>query len=173
MIFLPTLKISLYFCLVLACACTCSTCYTFSGASVPQHWKSIAVPLFDDESSFGQPALRERITALLVEKLQRDNTLQITDRSNASVELTVKIVSITADQPIAVAQGVQATRLRIEIRTSAVLTDNVLKKQVWSKTFSAFGDYAGGGGASERETGLQQAMEKLTDDLLLETISAW
>jgi hypothetical protein len=113
------------------------------------------------------------MTALLVEKLQRDNTLQITDRSTASIELNVKITSINADQPIAVGQGVQATRLRVEIRTAAILTDNVQKKQVWSKTFSAYGDYAAGGGAGEREAGLQQAIEKLTDDLLLETISAW
>jgi hypothetical protein len=165
-------KYSLYFCLVPVCACLWTACYTFSGASVPQHWSSIAVPLFDDESNFGQPALRERMTALLIEKFQRDNTLQLSDRTDASVTLRGKITAIT-DQPAAMAQGVQATSFRVEVKVSATLTDNVLKKQAWNKTFSAYGDYDPSGGATAREAGIQLAMEKLTDDLLLETISAW
>jgi hypothetical protein len=171
--YLHALRQSSYFCLVVACAFTWSNCYTFSGASVPQHWKSVTIPLFEDESNFGQPALREKVTSLLIEKFQRDNTLQVTDRGNASVELRGKIIAIEADQPTAVAQGTQASRLRVDVKVSVILFDNQLKKQAWSKTFSASGDYAPSGGTTERDAGLQKAIEKLTDDLLLETISAW
>jgi hypothetical protein len=171
--FLCGVKESMYFGLVVLCACTCSSCYTFTGASVPPHWNSIFVPLFEDESSYGQPALREKITNLFLEKLQRDNTLKLGDRGTASVELRGKITSVIADQPIAITQGAQASQLRVEVKLSVVLYDNVLKKQAWAKTFSAPGDYAAGGGLAAREAGLQQAIEKLTDDLLLETISAW
>jgi len=164
---------SAYVCLVVFCVCTCSSCYTFTGASVPQHWNTIFVPLFEDESSYGQPALREKATNQFIEKLQRDNTLKLGERSSASVELRGKILSVVADQPIAVSQGAQASRLRVEVKLSAILYDNVLKKQAWTKTFTATGDYAPSGGMTEREAGLQQAIDKLTDDLLLETISAW
>lgn len=166
-------KKSLYVSIIAFYACTWSSCYTFTGASVPQHWKTISIPLFEDESSYGQPALREKVTNLFIEKLQRDNTLQLSDRNMASIELRGKIVQVQADQPIAVTQGVQASRLRVEVKLSVILYDNILKKQSWNKTFTATGDYAPSGGISEREAGLQQAIEKLTDDLLLETISAW
>jgi hypothetical protein len=173
MIMLCAFKESAYFCLVVFCAFICSSCYTFTGASVPQHWNTIFVPLFEDESSYGQPALREKATNQFIEKLQRDNTLKLGERNTASVELRGKILSVVADQPIALSQGVTASRLRVEVKLSVLLYDNVLKKQAWTKTFSATGDYAPSGGTAEREAGMQQAIDKLTDDLLLETISAW
>ncbi|MBE0643751.1 MAG: hypothetical protein IH600_06695 [Bacteroidetes bacterium] len=147
--------------------------YSFTGASVPAHWKSIAVPLFDDESNFGQPSLREDLTNMLIQKFQQDNTLQLADRQSANVELRGAIISIIADQPIAVAQGAQASRLQISLKTRVKLIDHVTNKEVWSKDFTATGDYTAASGQSGREEGLTQAMENMTDDLLLETVSAW
>ena len=173
MTYLPALKKTLYVCLVAVCAVSFDSCYSFTGASVPPHWKSIALPLFDDESNFGQPALREKITSSLIGKFQQDNTLAIGDRATASVELKGTITAIEADQPIAVAQGTQASRLQLTLHASVTLYDNSLKKQAWTKSFTATGNYAPSGGFSERDLGLQQAIDKLGDDVLLETLSAW
>jgi hypothetical protein len=170
--FHPSRK-SLYLCLVAVCAVSFCSCYSFTGASVPPHWKSIALPLFDDESNFGQPALREKITNTLIEKFQRDNSLAIADRATATVELKGTITAIEADQPIAVAQGTQASKLQITLHASVTLYDNSLKKQAWTKSFTATGNYAPSGGFSERDLGLKQAVDKLADDVLLETLSAW
>ncbi len=147
--------------------------YSFTGASVPAHWKSIAIPLFDDESNFGQPSLREDLTNMLIQKFQQDNTLQLAARQSANVELRGVIISIIADQPIAVAQGAQASKLQVSLKTRVKLIDHVTNKEVWSKDFTATGDYPAASGQSGREQGLLQAMENMTDDLLLETVSAW
>ena len=147
--------------------------YSFTGASVPAHWKSIAIPLFDDESNFGQPSLREDLTNMLIQKFQQDNTMQLADRQSANVELRGAIISIIADQPIAVAQGAQASKLQVSLKTRVKLIDHITNKEVWSKDFTATGDYPAASGQSGREQGLLQAMENLTDDLLLETVSAW
>lgn len=173
MISLRASRISLYFCLILMCVPFWSGCYSFTGASVPQHWTSIAIPLFEDESGFGQPSLRETVTNTLIMKMQRDNTLKLADRGSASVELIGKIVSVIADQPLAVAQGSQASRLQIVLKADVVLYDKVQQRQAWKKSFTAYGNYAPTAGTAEREAGLSQAVEKLTDDVLLETISAW
>jgi len=117
--------------------------------------------------------LREDLTNTLITKVQRDNTLFLAEPATASVEMTGKITAVDADQPIAVSQGTQAARLQVIIKAEVTLYDKVLGKQAWKKTFTATGDYAPSGGTSEREDGIQQAVEKLTDDLLLETISAW
>ena len=166
--------IFLYLCPVFLCAALIGGCaYSFTGASVPAHWKSIAIPLFDDESNFGQPSLREDLTNRLIEKFQQDNTLQLTDRQSATVELRGVIISIIADQPIAVAQGAQASRLQITLKTRVKLIDRSTNKEVWNKDFTATGDYPAASGPDGRQLGLETAMENMTDDLLLETVSAW
>jgi hypothetical protein len=147
--------------------------YSFTGASVPAHWKTISIPLFDDESNFGQPSLREDLTNRLIQKFQQDNTLQLGDRQSANVELRGVIISIIADQPIAVAQGAQATRLQITLKTRGKLIDHISNKEVWSKDFTSTGDYSAAAGPDGRQLGLETAMENMTDDLLLETVSAW
>jgi hypothetical protein len=164
----------LYFSLVLTSAALCSGCmYSFTGASVPQHWTSIAIPLFDDESNYGQPSLRENLTNMMTEKVQRDNTLRLADQSAAVVEMRGVITSVLPDQPITVTQGAQASRLQIRLTVKVTLIDKSINKDVWSKNFSANGDYSADAGLAGRESGLRQAMENMTDDILLETVSAW
>lgn len=170
---LRTVQNTLYFCIVVLVSLSMSGCpYSFTGASVPQHWKSIALPLFEDDSNYGQPSLPEDLTNALIEKVQRDNTLQLADGKNASVECTGRIVSVVADKPIAVEAGAQATEMQVDITVEVTLFDNVKNKQVWKKSLNAFGTYPTGG-LTEREAGLKEAVDKLTDDLLLEIISAW
>lgn len=147
--------------------------YSFTGASVPAHWKAISIPLFDDESNFGQPSLREDLTNMLIQKFQQDNTLQLANKQSANVELRGVIISIIADQPIAVSQGAQASKLQVSVKTRVKLIDHVTNKEVWSKDFTATGDYPAASGQSGREQGLQLAMDNMTDDVLLETVSAW
>ncbi|HOJ02483.1 MAG TPA: LptE family protein [Bacteroidota bacterium] len=162
------------FTLLFAVATACAGCaYSFTGAAVPEHWKSIAIPLFDDESGYGQPSLRETLTNQLIEKVQSDNTLQLADQKSSSVEMRGVITSVLPDQPIAVSQGVQASRLQITLKVRVTLIDNIKRKEVWSRDFTASGDYPGSAGLSGRDAGLRLAMDNLTDDLLLETLSAW
>lgn len=166
--------IILYLSPVFLCAAVIGGCaYSFTGASVPAHWKSIAIPLFDDESNFGQPSLREDLTNRLIQKFQQDNTLQLADRQSANVELRGVIISIIADQPIAVSQGAQASRLQLTLKTRVKLIDHTTNKEVWNKDFTATGDYPAASGPDGRQLGLETAMENMTDDLLLETVSAW
>jgi Lipopolysaccharide-assembly len=173
MIYLRPVQNTLYFYVVVLVTLMMSGCwYSFTGASVPPHWKSISIPIFEDDSNYGQPSLPEDLTNALITKVQRDNTLQLADGKAASVELTARITAVIADKPIAVEQGAQATQMQVDITVEATLFDNVKNKQVWKKSLSAFGTYAAGA-LSEREAGLTEAVDKLTDDLLLEIISAW
>jgi hypothetical protein len=48
-----------------------------------------------------------------------------------------------------------------------------LRKTMWEKTFSNWGDYDSGAGISQRQTGLQDAIRKLSEDVLLDTVSGW
>jgi hypothetical protein len=59
------------------------------------------------------------------------------------------------------------------MNVKVVFQDLKLRRKVWEKSFSNWGDYDSGGGLSQRSTGLQEAIRKLTEDILLETVSGW
>lgn len=146
--------------------------YSFTGASLPPHLQTIGIPLVDDQSSFGEPGLREQFTTELVNLFIGDNSLEVTDRNRADCTLEGAIASIV-DAPSVVGQGEQVSRRRITMTVKFTFHDMKLRKKVWEKTFSQWGDYDSGGGVSLRDAGVKDAMKKLTEDILLETVSGW
>jgi outer membrane lipopolysaccharide assembly protein LptE/RlpB len=146
--------------------------YSFTGASVPKHLKTIAIPLVDDQSGFGEAGLREEFTTELTNLFLSDNSLEVADRTTADSILEGVITSVS-DAPSVVAQGEAVTKRRITMAVKFTYQDKVLRKKVWEKTLSEWGDYDSGGGLSQRQAGLSEAMKKLTEDVLLETVSGW
>ena len=155
---------------VLASLAGCA--YSFTGSSVPAHLKTIAIPLFDDQSGSGEPSLRESFTNKLIDRFTQDNSLEVADKSHADSVLEGIIVSLK-DEPLVVAKGESVTKRRVTITIKAKYQDLKLHKQLWDKEFSNTGDYEIAGGPVQRQGGIDGAIEKLTQDLLLETVSGW
>jgi len=146
--------------------------YSFTGSSVPSHLKTVAIPLFDDQSGSGEPGLRERLTNRLVEKFRQDNSLEIADKIHADSILEGVIVSMP-DQPQTVEQGETVTKRRVTVTVKASYQDMKIRKKVWEKQFSEWGDYPIGGGPAQRAIGIDAAIDKLAEDILLDTVSGW
>jgi hypothetical protein len=146
--------------------------YSFTGASVPAHLKTIGIPLVDDQSGFGEAGLREKFTTEVTNLFISDNSLQVADRTNSDAVLQGAITSVT-DAPAVVEQGEQVSKRRITMSVRFAFQDMKLRKKVWEKTFSNWGDYDSGGGLSQRQTGLTEAIRKISEDVLLETVSGW
>jgi hypothetical protein len=147
-------------------------CYSFTGASVPSHLQTLAIPLVDDQSGFGEPNLRETFTTTLINAFTSDNTLRIADRGAADAVLEGVLLPIK-DGPLVVTEGERVTTNRITVSVRMVFQDLKLKKKVWEKTFSNTGDYDPGGGFTARENGLAEAIRKITEDIVLDTVSGW
>lgn len=147
-------------------------CYSFTGASVPSHLKTIAIPTVEDQSTFGEPGVRERMTAELTTLFLTDNSFQVADRGTADAVLKGVITNIT-DAPAAVEQGETVRSRRITMSAKFTFQDMKFRKTLWEKTFSNWGDYPVTGGSSQRRVGLDEAMKKITEDVLLETVSGW
>ena len=155
------------------CALAFSGCvYSFTGSSVPSHLKTVAIPLVDDQSGFGEPGLREKFTTELIDLFNRDNSLQVADKSTADAILGGSIVTIT-DAPAVVTEGETVSKRRITMTVRFAFQDMKLRKKVWEKNLSNWGDYESGGGLSQRQTGVDEAMRKIAEDVLLETVSGW
>lgn len=146
--------------------------YSFTGSSVPSHLKTIAIPLFDDQSGSGEPSLREEFTKKLIDRFVQDNSLQVTDRSAADAIIEGTIVAMP-DQPLVVEAGETVSKRRVTITVKATYQDLKLRKKVWEKEFSNWGDYESSGGIESRSAGIAAAIEKLTEDILIETVSGW
>jgi len=151
----------------------CAGCpYSFTGSSVPPHLKTIAIPLLDDQSGFGEPDLRERLTNKLINKFVGDNTLEVADKSRSDSMLEGIITSVR-DEPLVVTKGESVTKRRVTISVKATYQDMKLKKKMWDKEFSNTGDYEISGGPAQRQVGIDAAIEKIAEDMLIETVSNW
>lgn len=172
-----SMRSTMVVCVLIATAAV-SGCYSFTGASVPSHLRTVGIPLVDDQSGYGDPTLREQFTTALTNLFISDNSLEVADRTTADAVLEGTILSIS-DAPTVIQQGAgqqqeQVSKRRITMTVKFAFQDKKLRRTVWEKTFSDWGDYdAGTGGPSQRQVGLQAATQKVTEDILLETVSGW
>jgi hypothetical protein len=168
------LKISAVFCLLLAVQCLllsgCS--YSFKGGSVPAHLKTIAIPIVEDQSGFGDASLRDTFTKQLTARFVSDNSIRLTDKNSADSMLEGVITDVN-DAPSVLVGVETVTQRRITINVHVIFQDLKLRKKIWDKTFSAWGDYASGSTLTKRDDGIQTALQKLEEDILNETVAGW
>jgi hypothetical protein len=165
-------KIYLYLLLIfLFSSFSCN--YGFKGSNPPEGVRTIYIFPFDDRSGFGQQNLSENFTLRLKDKFIRDNTLETADRTQADASLNCAILSVT-DDPLIITGGEQVSRRKITIRVSVDFQNLDKKRQIWNKEFTNYGEYeSSGGGFSKRDEGILIAVDRITDDILLEVTSNW
>jgi hypothetical protein len=155
-------------CSVLIAGCT----YSFKGGSVPPHLKTIAIPIVEDQSAYGDPTLRDSFTKQLVDRFTNDNTLQLTDRNTADSMLEGVLTDVK-DEPLLMQGSEQVAQRRITVTVRMTFQDLKLRKKVWEKSFSNWGNYPSGGGLTQRNEGVIEAVRKLTEDILNDTVAGW
>ncbi len=147
--------------------------YSFTGSSVPKHLKTISIPYCVDRSGSGEPNMADDFTNTLVDQFISDNSLQVTDKSDADALLDCTITSIS-DTPTIIEGGENVSARRITINARVVYKDNVKRKTIFDKSFSNYGDYTNDGDIfSKRKEAIKTAIDKLTEDILLGVVSNW
>lgn len=152
--------------IILGCA------YSFTGASIPSDMKTIAIPVFDDVSGYTEAGLRENLTNTLIQKFIQDNSLQVVDRRYSDTILEGIITSLR-DEPFVITGNERVNSRRIVISVKAKFIDQRSKKQLWEKSFSQYSDYSADGGLIAKQQAIQKAIENLTEDILIATVSDW
>ena len=150
-----------------------SCSYSFKGANPPEGIKSVFIPGALDQSGFGLPTLGENVTQLLKTKFNKDNTLEYAEKTTADAMLTCIITGVK-DDPLVVSGGETVSKRKITVTVNVEFQNLKTKKTIWKKDFSNWGEYdSSSGGFSKRDEGIQSAIDKLTDDILLDVISNW
>lgn len=168
------LKIYLTIFIVSIIATACS--YSFTGASIPPHLESVAIPLFDDRSGSGEPNLREDFTNELITKFIDDNSLQIRERVNSDAILEGTILSLNdAPSSVGAEQGIESvTTRRVTLTVRVTYKDFVKKETIFEQSFSNYADYENVGDITALRTeAIQEAIDKITEDILLAVVSNW
>ena len=147
--------------------------YSFTGSSVPNHLTSITIPFCIDRSGSGEPTMADDFTNTLIEHFISDNSLAIAEKSNADALLDCTINSIS-DAPTVIQGNENVSARRITINARVVYKDFVLKKTVFDKKFSNYGDYENEGDIpTKRADAIQVAIDRITEDILLAVVSDW
>lgn len=137
---------------------------------MPPHLKTVAIPLFEDVSGFGEAGLRERFTQKVVEYFRTDNNLEIGERLTADSIIEGSIIQVTDAPSVIGGNDIVRTR-RVTVTVRASFTDMKMRRKVWEKDFSNWGEYTQG--QQTRDVALTDAVNKVAEDILLETVSGW
>jgi len=146
--------------------------YSFSGGSVPANLKTISIPIVQDQSGFGDPLFKDRFTEQLVQRFTNDGSLTLADRTNADSALETVITGVRESATV-VKPGEDVSQRRITITARVSFTDLKLRKKLWERDFSQWGDFPSGATLTQRDEGIQEAIRKLTEDILNETVAGW
>jgi len=142
--------------------------YSFSG-SLPPHLKTIAIPLFDDQTAeFG---LKEELTDAVIERFTKDNSLKITDRGNANVLLEGGIVSVR-DQTGGFDREENVQDMKVYCTVRIKCTDLKKRKILWEESISRWGRFDPGNIGSRRD-GISEALKEIAEEILNKTVSGW
>lgn len=153
---------------ILAAGCT----YSFRGQTAGDI-KSIAIPTFENETTeFG---FGERITEELISGFQRDGILRITTEDQADAILRGRIISVE-DKPYTArseTQNLTVEEYRFSMSCEIELVDRETDEPIWSQVFPAWAVYAYTGSLENRDQAVEEAVDKLLEDLLNKIVGSW
>lgn len=146
--------------------------YSFTGASIPEHLDTVAVPLVEDQSLGGVPAMDQALTDLLVERFVRQTRLVLEpDEGQADAVLAARIESYRTE-PVAVTGDEVAALNRVTIRVAVRYLDRVEDAVRLERTFSGSAEYAAADLELE-EAAVAEALREIADDVFTAATSDW
>ena len=148
--------------------------YSFTGATIPARFDTIAIPLVEDNSRSAIPTLDEELTEGLTNRFVRQTRLTLeTDESAADVVLTARIERYV-NEPTAVSGEERATQNRVTLTVSVRYLDRVEDRPLLDRTFTSFEQYDPvADGPEGEEAAALAALDNIADDVFTAATSNW
>ncbi len=161
------------FILILVALLSSCGIYTFRGRTPPEGIKSVAIPLFIDESGFSEAGLKENFTESLKKKIIDDNTYILADRSTADGIILGTITSVR-DEPLVIAGNENVTKRKIVINVKIRFENLKNQKVISESNYENWGEYdSGSSGFSNRQNGILIAIDRICEDIIINITSNW
>ena len=143
--------------------------YSFSGSTLPSHIKSVAVPLFTNQTT--EYGIADKLTESLINALVRDNTLKVVPEGRADSVLRGSVVDYKREA-YTYDENENVKEYIVRVYVTASFEDLRKKKELWrEERLEGWGTYLAQG---ESEAHAQErAIAKLSDDLLNKIVAGW
>ena len=157
---------------ILTAGVICGGCwyYSTSGSMLPSHIRTVAVPLFQNETTW-EFGIKEQLTDAVIEAFTRDNTLRVEGERNADAIVratitAIKEVPFTYDRE----ERVQEYKMQIVLRIR--FEDVKQRRTLWEEqSMEGWGTYSTAD--EEWQAGIDRAIEKLASDIVNKTVAGW
>lgn len=146
--------------------------YSFSGASIPDHLGTVAVPLVEDRSFGGTPGLDQVLTDFLIERFARQTRLDLEPDENAADAVLTAAIESYRNEPVAVTGDEVAALNRVTISVQVRYLDQVEDEEVLARSFSQFEQYPAAEIDREAETAAL-VLRQIADDIFTAATSDW
>ena len=158
-----------------ALCCLASGCgYTASPALLPQHLKTVAIPVFEN----GTPEVRleEEITNAVILKFVQDNHLKVVDEKTANAVVRGKVTQYK-NSVFGFTQTGSSNEFRVTVAVDVTFKDLVKNRELWSgeivKTANYYVVDVPGQKAQTELDGRQEAVSKIADEILSRSVEGW
>lgn len=171
-VFQKTRKLLLVLLLLLSVSSSGCAYYSFTGASIPDHLNTIAIPLVVDNSINTFPELPDQLTEELVNRFVNQTRLSLVENEDeADALLTVEIQRYT-NAPTSVSGDEVAVRNRVTVTVQVVYEDRTEGKEILKRSFSNYEDYDPAD-INEEGVAASTALENVADDIFTAATSNW
>jgi len=147
--------------------------YSFTGATIPGHINTIAIPLATDRTDGPLATLDDIFTQQVIAQFVNQTRLQLTSsETDADALLELRIEQYSND-PAAVG-GDQAARNRVSLSVAVRYVDQVNDQELLDRSFSGSQEYdpVELGPAGEEEAA-RAALESIAEDIFTAATSDW
>lgn len=153
-----------------------SCAYSTSPALLPSHIKSVAIPVFGNETS--EYTLDQEITSAVVAAFVRDNHLKVVDERSAQAILQGRLIEYRNSVFGISDRGTKSQEYRVTIGVSVVFKDLVKNRELWSDAdLVRWANYyvqdVPGQKAQTELDGRQEAIAKIADEILSRSVQGW
>ena len=146
--------------------------YSFSGASIPDHLGTVAVPLVEDRSFGGTPGMDQVLTDFLIERFVQQTRLDLEPDENAADAVLTAAIESYRNEPVAVTGDEVAALNRVTISVQVQYLDQVEDDEVLARTFSQSEQYPATEIDREAETAAA-ILRQIADDIFTAATSDW
>lgn len=144
--------------------------YSFRG-SLPSDLKTIAIPLFEDRSRWA--GLQEKLYQGVIDGFISDNTLTIIEDESAADLVMTGVIQRIQTRRTGLSNDATVEEEQIVVTVKIECINQITNKPHWSANVSDFGAVSGNAGLAEREGAVDEAVEKLIEEIINRTLTVW
>jgi hypothetical protein len=146
--------------------------YSFSGGGLSSRIKTVAVPLFDNQTT--EYGIKETLTDEIIDRLVTHGRLKVVSREEADSIISGLVVDYK-HQAYTFDKSEQVQEYIVRIYVDVSFQDTEKRKVIWEQEqMEGWGTYDVQADPPENEeTGRERAIAKLAEDIVNKTVAGW